>query len=714
MESQAGTSLAGFTRLSREELPVSVGGDVRRLEAYVVDANFLEFFGIVLEAGSASGALARPNTAVLSKDTASRLFGVEDVIGRTFETNGQLVEVTGLIEHQQSSHLSPNLLISSSTDTTKLAAADSTSMSGEFFVHTYVRASEGASDLLKSSLGTLPGASFMPSPQAEALAPELELMPVADIHLNGMPAGELNQGGSKVLVAAIAAVGTVILLVACFNYSIMVAAESERRITEIGVRKAFGADARQIVSDFVKRGAIVTGSAICAALLLIILSAPLLSSQFGQQLTPSWPVDFIVILAVPAIALTISGWTLLASNAGAVNTKPVDAIRGETKRRGAFWRNAAAAMQFAVSIVLIVVTMVMSDQVRLARDETINTGDDDVLIVDGMGAPFPAASTYTLANIMKETPGVSAVSMSEIVPTDFSTTLIGIASPSTGRPEPIGVAANAVDSGFFATYGIQTIGGQVFRPGTEGGGANEIVLTSSAASTLGYENVDAVGKSVSMASADGLVPFTIIGVTADIPMKSIIGNTEPLAFTKLGERARYLSVRFGAAARADVVAALESAWPTLSEIPLDYFFLRERLAELYRPLDQAFRFFLGLAGTALAIAAFGVFGTATFAAERRQKEMGIRKALGASRWNVSTELLRMLTRPLSIGAVLAVPAAFIVSQWWLTGFAQRISLSPWPFLIAIVAAGAVGVFSMSLQTFRMAMTDPATVLRREQ
>lgn len=710
-------SAESVTRITREQVPVVVGDVQFQQAAYVVDDNFLEFFGGELRLGHKVTALNRPGAVVLANELAERIFGGVDPLGASIQIGRQAAQVTGVLEDwPATSHLQPQMLISSSSGFTKLAAADAGAAPGEFLAHTYVRARPGSGLELEQQIRALPGtAPLMPAPQAEALKPALDLVGVSDIHLRGLPAGELSMGGNRTLVLAIGVVGLLMLIVTCLNYSILVSADAERRIQEIGVRKAFGATPVQILQGFALRTVGVAAAAGSVAAACVALGLPTVNEQLASTLGISWPIDILAIAGFPLAVALVALIALGLSNSSAINAHPVAALHGELRRRGAGWRTLAAAAQFAISIVLVALTVIIAGQVSLAVDRSLNIGDDDVLIVDGLQQPFPQPSRQTLAEAMRSTPGVIAVGLSDIVPTNFSTALVGLMNAAAGQAAPSGFASNSVDAGFFEAYGLAPIVGSTFRLGTEEGGANEIVLTSSSSAALGFTSVEeAVGQPIAMASPSGMVPFVVIGVVPDIVMKSIEGTAEPAVFTKLGDRGRFLSVRFRPSSRTSVIATLNDSWSQLSAEPVLTSFLRDRLAALYEPLNRAFRFFLGLAAAALVTAGLGIFGAASFTAERRIKEMGLRKALGASSLDVAGEMMVSIAKPLLFAALLAIPVSYSISQWWLSGFVQRITLTPLPFGIALLVAALVGLLSAGAQTIKLAATSPAAALRREQ
>jgi putative ABC transport system permease protein len=717
---QAGISLRSLggiedvTRLSLEDLSVTIEGSVRRLPAYVVDANFLTFFGLELVRGEMSLALAEPGSVVLDQNTAIELFGSADVMGRQIELAGSLLRITGVMaETIDNMHFEPTVLVSSTTPATRMGAADKGAHQGEFFAHTYLRIAENIDTAsVAAAVASVPDSTpIMPPPQSEALMPQLSLLPVPDIHLNGLPAGELEAGGSRELIWAIAAVGSMILGTACLNLAILVGADADGRLREIGVRRAFGATRSHILGRFTARYALITGGCMFIALVVTGPFLPSVSQRLGLELVLRLPADFGVILAIPAAAVVAAVCALALSSSSSVNTAPSVALKGELVRKGSFWRAVAASVQFALSIMLISTTLIIGSQVSLAIDRSLSIGSDDVLIIDGLRPPFPAAAQRTLVEQAASISGVSSVGLSEIVPTDLSTTMVGLMNSASGMQQPLGFEANPVDRGFFDAYGVVPVSGEVFRDEQSG---NDIVLSISAASALGFATPEeAIDATVSMTSGEGLVPFTVIGVVPDVPMKSIQGSPERLVFTHVGDRARFLSARVEPGRTGDFRTQMERRWEAFSADPPVTLSLRERLEDLYSPLSRTFLFFGGLAATALFIAALGISATASFSTERRHKEMGLRRAMGASRLNVTGELLSSIISPLLVACAAAVPLAALAGNGWLAGFAQRVPLTAAPFVIAVVLVLVIALAAAGLQILPVIGRTPAEALRRD-
>lgn len=701
-------------RFSYEDVPVTLDGEISRLPVYVADPNFLSFFGLEMASGDASTALVEPGTAVLSRTHAVNLFGTTDVLGRELEVAGSPIRVTGVfLDPPETLHLGPGVVVSSRTTSTRLWAADRGASQGEFFAHTYIRVTRNADhgSLAERVASIANAAPIMPPPQVAALRPRFWLLPVTDIYLQGLPAGELKPSGAPGLIWPIAAVGLLILGAACLNLAILVGADADGRIREIGVRRAFGASRTQILAGFAARYAALAAVCMSAAVVIASLALPLISDWLGRALVLAMPIDLAVIMAIPELAMITSVAALAVSSSSTVNAPPDSAIRGELAHRGTVWRAVAASAQFALSIVLVSTTIIIGAQVSLAVHESLPIGPDDVLVLDGLEPPFPETAKRTLADLMQSVPGVVATGLSEIVPTDMSTTMVGLMNPAAGQQQPSGYQANPADRGFFDAYGIEPEAGALFR---DDGGESELVVSRSAASALGFSPGEAVGQTVSMVSADGLVSFIIIGVVPDVPMKSIEGPGERLIFTNVGERARYLSVRVEPGSEARVTGELRAAWAQFSTVPPRLFSLRDRLESLYRPLSHTFAFFAGLAATALAIAALGISATASFAAERRRKEMGLRRALGASRLKVAGEMLSSIIIPLALACVVAIPVAILTGQSWLAGFAQRVSLTVVPFGIAAAVVATVALVAAGLQVLPLIARPPADALRQEQ
>ncbi|TFI59422.1 FtsX-like permease family protein [Sphingomonas parva] len=725
------------------------GGQAIPIEdAIQVDNLFFDVLPLPLVKGDPKTALRNVGSVVLSESEARRLFGAEDPIGRTLTlVNGSDKadhRVTGIMRDlPRNSHLRFTLVARFDPQTAFATNPGFLSQWGTMGGWNYVVLRDGADvDAIRAALPqwekrNIPDQRFGDRTVNQGDVGDWDLVPVRDVHLGRAQGGAMTAGNDHRSIATFAVVAVLILAMACVNFTNLATARASQRAREVALRKVLGATRRQLISQFIAESVLVAGLAMLLSLTLVELLLPLLAHFLDADLTMRY-------FGADGMLLPILLLVLLVGAAGGVypafylsRFQPAQVLKAnkstaEAEGSGRL-RSVLVVGQFAVSIALIICTAVVYGQTVHARTADPGYARQGLLQVDIGARPVPGGSE-TLAREVARLEGVTGVGRTAIGIATRSQNNNGARIP--GRQEPINLGSYTIDDGFFRTMGMKIVAGRGLDHGRQldvdprpwqptleddralvARGVN-VVVNELAARRLGYRTpADAIGAQfgISIAAEEaGLVPMTVVGVVKDSRLRSIREPIEPLVF-RLSERGfNALVVRYDSHDPAAVRDRVEAVWKRLApDVPFDAQFSEEIVAELYQAEQARAASFAGFALLAVIVACLGLFGLAAFTAERRTKEIGIRKVLGARTHDIVRLLAWQFSKPVIVANLIAWPAAWWVMRDWLNHFDSRIDLGPTPFLLAGGAALAIALGTIAGHAFRVARSNPINALRYE-
>lgn len=675
---------------------------------YFSDSTFFEVFdGFTLLAGDPETALRRPHTVVLTASTAERFFGDADPLGRTIvRNNDEEYEVTGVMaDVPATSHFRFDFLGSFGSRTRW--ATEETWGSANFF--TFVR---------------LPSAVDVPAFQAkvDALVARLraageeprtlELQPLPSIHLRSNVAYDLDTTGSRAVVYGLAAVAVLILFIACINYMNLATARASQRAGEVGVRKSLGARRGQLVGQFYCESALLVLAGLALALGLVAAGLPAFNALSGKALA-------FGDLGSPGVAALIAGvFVLVSVVAGSYPAfylsrfEPVRALRGGSRSgRGTAWlRQGLVVVQFGVSTVLVVGTVVALSQMRYLGSQELGF-DKEHLVILPLNDPILRERYAAMEEALRRSPAVAATAATSQIPGHLGWTsqfhAEGLAEADEFLVKGMPAEAAIVDA-----LGVELVAGSGFgaTPPAPDSGAFRFVLNEAAVRRLGWTPEEALGRRVAVDVRWG----EVVGVARDFHFRSLHETIEPLAIWYDPDHVANLVVRLAPGDPRAAMAHVGAVWAEFAaHRPFSYRFLDDVYDGLYRNDERLGRLAALFAGLALFVACLGLFGLASFTAERRTKEVGIRKVLGATVPGLVGLLTRDFAALVAIAFVIGAPVAWLVASRWLDGFAYRIALGPGLFVLAGVALLLIAVLTVSTQALRAATSDPVKALRYE-
>ena len=726
------------------------GEAVATEDAVLVDNLFFDVLQFPLVEGDPATALARPGTMVLSETEARRQFGGQPALGRTVTVidRGNAVDhrVTGIMKDlPKNSHMRLNMVIRMDPVSRFAENPDFMTQWGWNSGWNYFALRPGA-DIGKIRAGlpawekrNIPDQQFGDQSVNQGEFLDFNLTAIPDVHLGVARDGAMTPGNDSTSLFTFAVIAVLILAMACVNFTNLATARASQRAREVALRKVLGATRRQLMTQFITESVMVASVAMLIALAMTELFLPVLSGFLDADLRITYFGEGSVLLPIVLLVLLVGAAggaypAFYLSRFQPAQVLKANKSTAEAAGSGRF-RNALVVGQFAVSIGLIICTAIVYSQTVYARTADPGYNRDGLIQVSGIGRRQLADKAEAIAREVARIDGVAAVGRTGIgVATDNQTNTI-VQVP--GRQEPVGIGAYQIDDGFFDAMGMKMIGGRGLSfdrpmddvtlpfpadPAAEQAlvtrGAN-VVANELATKRLGFANPkDAVGAQLrmGMVSPDsGLVPITIVGVVKDTRFRSIREPVEPIIYSLANAGQNWMVVRTdGRADPAAVREGIEGVWKRFaSDAPFQAEFSEDVVAELYASEEARAQAFAGFALLAVIVACLGLFGLAAFTAERRTKEIGIRKVLGARSRDIVRLLAWQFSKPVIVANLIAWPAAWWVMRDWLNGFDTRIGLGPTPFLLAGFLALAIALGTIAGHALRVARSNPIAALRYE-
>lgn len=727
-------------RLGFQAFPPSIRhGDVSFAEQSFLwaDPDFFKIFRIPVVAGDAAHALERPDALVLTRTAARKYFGQDAPIGGVLQVNGRPMRVGAVIDDWPKNSNITGAVFGSTLAPQSLAPmleqGGFLSNTSDLFVQLKPGASPAAVD------AAMPGfVARRVGPSVQRQAPDEHiriaywLEPIGSLHLTPTDYSQQTPHVDPSVVAAIGVIGALIVIVAAINFITLMTARASRRAVEVGVRKALGASRRDLVAQFMGEAMLYVLTALVAAVAIAEVALPALNvglqrnMRFDYLGDPSLFAAMLVTAIVVGLLAGVYPALVLSAYRPALVLKggPVEAAGGGRVRQG------LVVAQFAVLIALLLAVVTIGRQTAFALTQGTHVNQDAVLLL----AASPCSDT--LRDAIRAVPGVRGAACASPGAIQLSNNVTNV----TAHGRRVNLTNASVDLGFFGIYGIKPLAGRLFSPdhpsddaANLGDGAMPpIVINETAVRALGYASPQAaVGQPLNweffpdetlsnymtMAPAP-YRPSEIIGVVPDFTFGSVKSKIEP-SFWFVGKKndvlySSVLNIRLDPAQMTATVPRIDKVWKDVSHgEPLVQFFASQFMLRLYIDTLIQGAFIAVCALIAVSVACLGLFALSAYTAERRTKEIGVRKAMGASSADILKLLLWQFLWPVLIANLIAWPLAFLVMNWWLQGFAYRVDQAPWTFLAAGGAAVVIALATVFIQALRVSRAKPVMALRYE-
>jgi putative ABC transport system permease protein len=686
-------------------------GDQRLYEnkVFFVDSNLFKVFTYKFIEGNAKTALIAPNSMVLTQSVAEKFFGKNKIyIGKTLEnTNGDVYKITAVIKDvPKNSHILFNILISRSS-----LPADFANNWGGFGFYTYV--------LLKPHTNVAAFEKKLLPIYDKYLAPifaqfnikmRIGIIPVTAIHLHADTDNEPEELGSMSYIYIFGAVAFFMLLIACINYMNLTTARSARRAKEIGIRKVTGSTQKQLVAQFLIESIVTACFALLLSIGVIALLLPAFNTISGKFISFTallQPKTLFIMLGV-VVFVGLIGGSYPAFYLSKFN--PVNILKGSLSKASgnAPLRKVLVIIQFSISMIMIICTWVVYGQLTYLRNKDLGFNKDQVMNLRVTG--FNMRSKVTaFTNEMRNVPQVLSVSTSQAVPGQGVNLQLYSIQSKNGFVEQ-GVNNYAIDENYINTLGMRMVKGRNFSglPDT----LHSIIVNEKMAQQYGWGN-DAIGKRVKFAGDTSGYYLEVIGVVKDFNQQSLYNPIAPLILF-YQPTSNGIQLKLNAKDITPAIKTIESTWKKIfPDVAFQYTFLDQDFDSQYAADQKRGKIFTAFSILTIIITCLGLLGLVAFTTQQKQKEIGIRKVMGAGVAQIVPLITKGFVLLVGISCFIAFPVAYFFMHKWLHVFPYNTGLSVMPFILSAIAVLLITLITVSFHAIKAAIANPVEALRSE-
>lgn len=720
-EVESVTRLLKFSGMDRMLLENRNGKEARpfyETNGYYADSTLFDVFTYDFKYGNARNALKRPNTLVLSEHVAEKLFGNIDPVGKVIRVGLAFGDfdytVTGVYRNSRKSHIDARFFLSMQNGDMGGWVVSQNNWAMNNIFHTYVKLRDDADPtVFESKLTPFLNRHGAADLKALGIPKRLFIQPVTDIYLKSSIGNEIAPNGSMTYLYIFGTIAVFLLLVACINFMNLSTARSEKRAKEVGVRKVMGAVRHSLVYQFLGESMMLAVMALAVAVLVVQLLLPYFNNLTGKNLT---------MLAHPAFLYWMGGITLFTGLVAGLypafylsSFRPVSVLKGRLANvaSAALLRKGLVVFQFTVSIVLILGAIVIGQQLSFLQNQHLGFDKEQKLVV-----PFRNAKAAANYNAFREEvlriPGVEATTSGSVYPgIENIEDLLFYAENKTVH-DAVDIHFATVGDDYVETLGLKMAAGRSFSKAF-GGDSSSIILNETAVRELGYDAASVIGKNVFFELGGRRRSLQVVGVVKDFNFRSLHEQIKPYALaTSITDKYQYFIANVKTRDYTGVLASVGAAWQRLNpDIPFAYSFLDQDFQKNYEKDRRTGSIVLYFTCIAVVIACLGLFGLAAFSAERRTKEIGVRKVLGASVGSIVGMLSGEFLSLVCVALVIATPIAWMGMRQWLQGFAYQVGIQWWVFPVTGLLVLLVALLTVGFQSVKAALTDPVKSLKRE-
>ena len=699
---------------------VKVDGVSTSLRVAHGDNSIFDLFKVAFVAGSSVDPLNDPNSVVINETTATMLFGNKPALNETIDLdNGISYKVTGVIKDiPNNTHLNLSIVFAMQPSGRDDAGVQNGWWNISF--SSYVRLQDGQTiESLRENLPTLIEKYVQPRDPAKKSSDEygFTFIPFADVHFET----SAKDRGDKTILTGFMAIAVIILTIATLNFMNMSLSRTVTRAREVAVRKSLGASRANIIHQFLGEALVTTVVSLVIAVAITEVSLPyfnefvakLMSS--GTLATPYFMGGIVVLIGIVGLG---SGYYPASIMAGFNPAEILGGGRANSKNASLF-RTILVTVQFSVAIGLIIAASVVYTQINYTHSMDPGFTKENVLVIHDIEHRDVSPSRFTLRDKLANHPDVVDVSLSDSMPGDRYGWITGLTTVNKEPVNSMSLVGQIVDANFFPTMAMKMVAGRNFSADLESDYVRRIegdwkdgniIINETAVRTLGFAGPeDAIGKTIN----DGNVK-TIIGVVKDFMTRSAKTPIPAMHYIMDEQDKRVLTLRYKTNDLPALLAYVDETWGTLiADRPIRKEFLDDKLAQMYNIEEHQGDIFALFAGLAVLVSCIGLYGLASLTIERRTKEIGIRKVMGASAFAITKQILWDFSKPILLANIIAWPLAYYLMNGWLEKFVYRIELSAAPFIFAGVLAVLVAWATVSSHAIRVARSNPIKALRYE-
>lgn len=682
---------------------------------FVADSNFFQLFPLRFYQGSSQKALEEPKSIVISKDMAARYFGHENPVGKDMRLRSSLWRITGVLENSEKFHLPINYLI----PLKGISLPPDMMQSWQWYpFQTYVRLKEKTDAQLVEAKFQRYSKPFL---KGEGGSNVPFFQPLDQIHLYSSDFQyDMSIRGNITYVNALTVVAIFILLIACFNFVNLATSRSLKRAKEVGVRKTIGAGTKQLIGQFISETILYAVISMVLAVMLTASLLPALNRFTEKQII--FDVFTNPVFALSVIVLTLVTGLLAGFYPALVLSRfqPVKVLKGSlvsesSSGRIPWLRHGLVVIQFSLSILLIISAIVVIRQVNYLHNKELGFQKEQILFFPMRGENLQKNYARFKTELQKST-GVAAVSVGYGFPGDMFGDGMMTVKEKPGL-KPTKATQLMVDEDYIKTLGLTLAAGRGFSKDIASD-VSAFIINETAVREFGLETPQkALGKTLSWPTwrkSDSLKTGSIIGVVKDFHYKSLHEVVEPAVMHIYPEAYSKVAVKLSGKGIETEIRSITELWNKYSpDYPIEYNFLDESFEKMYKGEDKLKTLLSLFTAVTIFIACLGLLGLAAYAAERRRKELGIRKVLGASVEGLVVLLSKDFLVLVLLSLIVASPIAWYFMNKWLETFFYRIDMSWWIFVIAALLAITLAILSVSFQALKAALSNPVKNLRIE-
>jgi putative ABC transport system permease protein len=689
---------------------------------FLADSTFFQVFDYQFAEGNAQS-LMEPNSIVLSTEIAKKIFGNEPAINKVIHinsnTNGSYdYKVTGVfMPTTKPSHIDARFFMSLSSGDFGQYIKEVTNFASNNMFFTYLLLKPGVSArALESKLPAFVEKYMRKDLTAVGFNKRQFLTSLNDIHLRSGFDFNVTPSGNLTYLYILASIAVFILIIACINFMNLATARSAKRAAEVGVRKVLGAEKRSLIYQFLGESLIFAIISFLVALGLTKLLLPIFSAVSATELSFTFSEHYQLLLGFVALSV-LSG--LLAGSYPAFYLsafKPISVLKGKfaNSLSAITFRKALVVFQFTISAALIIAAFAIGKQMHYLRSKDLGFTKDQQLVIPLRTTN--AKNIYNaLKNDVKNLPQITSTGASLYYPGIFNPSDMNFHTPEKTVKEAVNIRMNYVDNSYMQTLELKPVAGRFFSEQFPADTNQRIILNEAAVGKLGFKNPgEAIAKTIVFEWDDSVYRYEIVGVVKDFNYQSLREPIQPYGLQASNGNFNYLILHMRSGDPGQVLQAVEKSWKKFNPTePFEYSFLDQDFEKNYKAESRLAGLVRNFMIIAITICCLGLFGLATFSAEQRTREIGIRKVLGSSVTNIVTLLSKDFVKLVLIGNVVAIPLAWYIMNQWLQEFAFRTPLNWWVFGAAVALSLLIALLTVSYQAIKAALMNPVSALRSE-
>lgn len=689
---------------------------------FFADSNFFKFFSLPLVRGNVVDVLNSPDEIAISEKIALKYFGSENPVGKILRLDEKTdYTISGVFKNfPENSHFHMDFV--GSICSKKWLENDQWTNAN---VYTYVLLNDNCkSESIEDKYQVMLDKYIRPEVESFGVSIDdflksgnrwdFKFQPLTDIHLHSNLSDELEPNGSIEYVYIFSAIGIFILLLASINFINLSTARSASRAKEVGIKKVVGSLKTDLIMQFLSESICISVISLLIALGIVELLLPYFNELVGKNVSASYFTDLWIFGAI----LTISVLTgLLAGSFPAFvfsSFKPVDVLKGNLSSgiKKGWLRSGLVVFQFSISIVLIIGTMIVFNQLNYIQNRNLGFDKEQRVIIDD--AYILGKNLWAFKEEVRKLPDVQNITVSGYLPVDSYRNINGTFPDGDSNSEALlPMQSWRVDSDYIETMGMELVKGRNFSPLIPSD-SNAVIINESCAKHFGWENPleHRISRGVNIEPLE-IANYNVIGVVKDFHYESLKNKIEPLVIY-LGENNGFITLRIKTKDIPNLIDNVKENWNKLSsDKPFSYRFMDESFDKIYSSEQRIGRIFTVFAGLAILIGCLGLFALSAYTAERKTKEIGIRRVLGGSIQGMVFLLSREFIKLVLISYIISAPLAYLLMNKWLEDYAYRTEVGLGVLLYAGIISLFIALVTVSYHAIKAAVVDPAKSLKYE-